>query len=451
MKHIHILGICGTFMGSLAIIAREMGYKVTGSDTSVYPPMSTYLASQGIEIMQGYEIEHLNPLPDMIVVGNTMKRGMPVIEYMLNKNLPYRSGPQWLYENCLNQKWVLAVAGTHGKTTTTSMLAHILDCNGYKPGFLIGGIPVNFQVSSRLGQSDFFVIEADEYDCAFFDKRSKFVHYHPRTAILNNLEYDHADIFENVAAIQKQFHHLVRTIPSEGLIVENADEPLLKQAVDMGCWTPRQTFGVDGEWQAKFLEEDGSSFIVMHQGQEIGTVNWPILGQHNVYNALATIAAAKHVGIKPQDAIKALESFKGVKRRLELRGEVNGIKVFDDFAHHPTAIEKTLHGIKAHNKKGRVLAVIEPRSNSMRMGQFREALRDSLHLADHVFVFEPANLGWNMKEALAGSKTQIEIFSSTHEIIDHIKAFAKSDDKVVIMSNGGFENIHERLLAVLKA
>jgi len=451
MKHIHILGICGTFMGSLAIIAREMGYKVTGSDTSVYPPMSTYLASQGIEIMQGYEIEHLQPLPDMIVVGNTMKRGMPVIEYMLNKNLAYCSGPQWLYENCLKTKWVLAVAGTHGKTTTTSMLAHILDVNGYKPGFLIGGIPVNFQVSSRLGQSDFFVIEADEYDCAFFDKRSKFVHYHPRTAILNNLEFDHADIFENVAAIQKQFHHLVRIIPSEGLIVENVDEPLLKQAIDMGCWTPRQTFGKEGDWQAKLLEADGSSFIVLYQGEEIGTLSWQILGVHNVYNALATIAAAKHVGIKPQDAIEALASFKGVKRRLELRGEVNGIKVFDDFAHHPTAIEKTLYGIKAHTKQGRVLAVIEPRSNTMRMGQFREALRDSLQQADFVLVFEPANLGWNMKQALAGSQAPIEVFSTTQEIIERIKSFAKPQDQVVIMSNGGFENIHERLIAALKA
>ncbi|MDF2939603.1 MAG: UDP-N-acetylmuramate:L-alanyl-gamma-D-glutamyl-meso-diaminopimelate ligase [Gammaproteobacteria bacterium] len=450
MKHIHILGICGTFMGSLAIIARELGYKVTGSDTSVYPPMSTYLESQGIEIIQGYEAEQLNPAPDMIVVGNTMKRGMPVIEYMLNKNLTYRSGPQWLYEHCLNKKWVLAVAGTHGKTTTTSMLAFILDQNGLNPGFLIGGIPVNFQVSSRLGGTDFFVIEADEYDCAFFDKRSKFVHYHPRTAILNNLEYDHADIFENVAAIQKQFHHLVRTIPSEGLIVENADEPLLKQAVDMGCWTPRQTFGNSAEWQAKLLEEDGSSFIVMHNGKELGTVNWQILGRHNVNNALAAIAAAQHVGIMPQNAIEALASFKGVKRRLELRGEANQIKVFDDFAHHPTAIETTLQGVKAHNKKGRVIAVIEPRSNSMRMGQFREALRDSLQIADHVFVFEPANLGWNMKEALANSKVSIEIYPSTQEIIDAIKAFAKPQDKVVIMSNGGFENIHERLLVALK-
>jgi UDP-N-acetylmuramate: L-alanyl-gamma-D-glutamyl-meso-diaminopimelate ligase len=449
MKHIHILGICGTFMGSLAIIARELGYKVTGSDTNVYPPMSTYLAAQGIEIMQGYEIEHLNPLPDMIVVGNTMKRGMPIIEYILNKNLPFSSGPQWLYEHCLNKKWVLMIAGTHGKTTTTSMLAYILEQNGLNPGFLIGGIPVNFQVSSRIGGSDFFVIEGDEYDCAFFDKRSKFVHYHARTAILNNLEYDHADIFENVAAIQKQFHHLVRTIPSEGLIVENAEAPLLKQAIDMGCWTPRQTFGKDAQWQAKLLEEDGSSFIVLHQGKELGTVNWQMLGQHNVNNALAAIAAAQHVGIRPKDSIEALVSFKGVKRRLELRGEIKQIKVFDDFAHHPTAIATTLQGIKAHNKKGRVIAVIEPRSNTMRMGQFREALRDSLQIADHVFVFEPANLGWNMQEALAGSKVSIDIYPSTQEIIDAVKAFAKPQDKVVIMSNGGFENIHERLLKAL--
>lgn len=449
MKHIHILGICGTFMGSLAVIARELGYKVTGSDTSVYPPMSTYLEKQGIEIMQGYEADQLNPVPDMIVVGNTMKRGQPVIEYMLNKNLPFQSGPQWLYENCLNKKWVLMVAGTHGKTTTSSMLAWILHECGLNPGFLIGGIPVNFQVSSRLGGTDFFVIEGDEYDCAFFDKRSKFVHYHPRTAILNNLEYDHADIFENVAAIQKQFHHMIRIIPSEGLIVENADEPLLKQAIEMGCWTPRQSFGPNGEWQAKLLEDDGSAFIVRHKGEEIGAVNWQVLGTHNVNNALAAIAAAKHVGIKPLDAMVALDSFKGVKRRLELRGEVQGVKVFDDFAHHPTAIEKTLHGIKAHTKKGRVIAVIEPRSNSMRMGQFREALRDSLHHADHVFVFEPANLGWNMKEALSGSKAPIDIYPTTQEIIDSLKAFVKPEDKVVIMSNGGFENIHERLIAAL--
>ncbi|MDO8954743.1 MAG: UDP-N-acetylmuramate:L-alanyl-gamma-D-glutamyl-meso-diaminopimelate ligase [Gammaproteobacteria bacterium] len=449
MKHIHILGICGTFMGSLAIIARELGFKVTGSDTSVYPPMSTYLESQGIQIMQGYEADQLDPAPDMIVVGNTMKRGMPVIEAMLNKNLPYRSGPQWLYENCLNTKWVLMVAGTHGKTTTSSMLAYILHECGYNPGFLIGGIPVNFQISSRVGGTDFFVIEGDEYDCAFFDKRSKFVHYHPRTVILNNLEYDHADIFDNVAAIQKQFHHMIRIIPSEGLIVENSDEPLLKQAVEMGCWTPRQTFGEQGEWQVKLLQEDGSAFIVMHNGIEIGAVDWQILGLHNVNNALAAIAAAQHVGIKPLDAIMALNSFKGVKRRLELRGEVNTIKVFDDFAHHPTAIEKTLHGIKAHTKQGRVIAVIEPRSNSMRMGQFREALRDSLRLADHVFVLEPANLGWNMHEALSGSKAPIDIYPTVQDIIDRLKTFVKPNDKIVIMSNGGFDNIHERLLKAL--
>lgn len=450
MKHIHILGICGTFMAGIAVIAKQLNYKVTGSDTSVYPPMSTFLRDQGIEIMQGYEAGHLQGA-DYIVVGNAMKRGMPAVEAMLNQGLPYTSGPAWLAEHVLQGRWVLAVAGTHGKTTTASLLAWILEYAGYQPGFLIGGIPSNFNVSARLSGSQFFVIEADEYDSAFFDKRSKFVHYRPRTCVLNNLEFDHADIFADVGAIQKQFHHMIRTVPSEGLLIENECEPYLKQAIDMGCWTPRETFaGPASAWQAKLLAADGSHFSVLHRGKVVGEVQWNCLGQHNVNNALAALAAAHHVGVKPDIAIAALPGFLNVKRRMELRGTINGIHVYDDFAHHPTAIETTLQGlINRAAGKGAIWAVLEPRSNTMRMGTHIDALRESLKIADKVLIFEPDGLGWNIAQSLSADQHGFVVSNTTETIIHKLVADAKPGDHVVIMSNGGFEDIHNRLLQAL--
>jgi UDP-N-acetylmuramate: L-alanyl-gamma-D-glutamyl-meso-diaminopimelate ligase len=451
MKHIHILGICGTFMAGIAVIAKQLGYKVTGSDANVYPPMSTFLAGEGITLMQGYDASHLQGA-DCVVVGNAMKRGNSAIEHMLNKGLNYVSGPEWLANHVLHNRWVLAVAGTHGKTTTSSMLAWILEHAGMQPGFLIGGIPNNFNVSARVGGSDFFVIEADEYDTAFFDKRSKFVHYRPRTLILNNLEFDHADIFPDVSAIQKQFHHLIRTVPSEGLLIENETEPYLTAAVEMGYWTPREKFaGSNSTWQAQLLAADGSRFIVLYQGKPVGEVVWQCLGQHNVNNALAAIAAAHHVGVTPEIAIQALAKFNSVKRRMELRGVVNDITVYDDFAHHPTAIETTLLGLKNRiNGKGRIWAVLEPRSNTMRMGSHVDALRESLKIADKVSIYEPSGLGWNIAESLNAKAEGFEVFNSVDSIVAQVASAAKPGDHIVVMSNGGFENIHTRMLQALK-
>jgi len=451
MKHIHILGICGTFMAGIAVIAKQMGYKVTGSDANVYPPMSTFLIQEGIELMHGYDESHLKGA-DCIVVGNAMKRGNPAIEAMLNQGLCYTSGPEWLADHVLQGKWVLAVAGTHGKTTTSSILTWILDAAGYKPGFLIGGIPNNFNLSARIGESEFFVMEADEYDCAFFDKRSKFVHYRPRTLVLNNLEFDHADIFPDVAAIQKQFHHLIRTVPGQGLLIENELEPHLTAAIEMGYWTPREKFaGPNSTWQAQLLAADGSHFIVLHHGKTSGEVKWNCVGMHNVNNALAAIAAAYHVGVKPDIAAKSLSQFTGVKRRLELRGQVEGVRVYDDFAHHPTAIETTLNGIKNQVKQsGRIWAVLEPRSNTMRMGQHTDSLRKSLRIADKVTIFEPAGLNWNIAEAVQAKSEGFMVMDSVDKIIASVVAEAQTGDNIVIMSNGGFENIHNRLLQALK-
>ncbi|MCO7557131.1 UDP-N-acetylmuramate:L-alanyl-gamma-D-glutamyl-meso-diaminopimelate ligase [Metapseudomonas otitidis] len=448
--HIHILGICGTFMGSLAVLAKELGHRVTGSDANVYPPMSTQLEAQGIELMQGYDPAHLEPVPDLVVIGNALSRGNPAVEHVLNKGLPYVSGPQWLADHVLQGRWVMAVAGTHGKTTTTSMLAWVLEHAGMSPGFLIGGVPQNFGVSARLGGTPFFVVEADEYDSAFFDKRSKFVHYRPRTAILNNLEFDHADIFPDLAAIERQFHHLVRTIPGEGLIIHPTAESALVRVLGMGCWTPVQTTGEGGQWQARLLSEDGSRFEVLFEGQVAGTVDWSLTGQHNVANALATLAAARHVGVVPELGVAALSAFQSVKRRMEKVAEVRGVTVYDDFAHHPTAIATTLDGLRKRVGNAPVIAVIEPRSNSMKLGAHRDGLPESVKLADQVFWYAPPNLGWDLAATVAGSSVPTRVCDSLEAIIEGVKALAVPGTQVVIMSNGGFGGLHGKLAQALE-
>lgn len=445
---IHILGICGTFMGGIALLARASGIEVTGTDSKVYPPMSTMLANEGISLVDGYDPAQLPTDADSIVIGNFMRRGMPVIERVLDQNLAYVSGPQWLYENILRHRWVLAVAGTHGKTTTASLLTWILEYAGLKPGFLIGGVPENFGISARLGESPFFVVEADEYDTAFFDKRSKFVHYHPRTAILNNLEYDHADIFPNIQAIQTQFHHLLRMIPSNGLVISNGADEHLKTSLAMGCWTKVEQFVV-GDWQAELIEADGSQFKVLYQGQVVGEVNWSLLGLHNVHNALAALAAARHVGVPVAQGIAALPRFKGVKRRMQLRGQVRGVSVYDDFAHHPTAIATTLAGLRAKLGQGRILALLEPRSNTMRLGTHKEQLANSLKDADQVWLYQPAGLNWDLQTVLdaLGAKGQLQQDIDT--LAQQVAAAAQAGDHILIMSNGGFEGIHDKVLAAL--
>ncbi|AGI22694.1 UDP-N-acetylmuramate:L-alanyl-gamma-D-glutamyl-meso-diaminopimelate ligase [Pseudomonas sp. ATCC 13867] len=448
--HIHILGICGTFMGSLAVLAKELGHRVTGSDANVYPPMSTQLQAQGIELMQGYDPAHLEPAPDLVVVGNALSRGNPAVEYVLNKGLPYVSGPQWLADHVLQGRWVLAAAGTHGKTTTSSMLAWVLEHAGMSPGFLIGGVPQNFGVSARLGGTPFFVVEADEYDSAFFDKRSKFVHYHPRTAILNNLEFDHADIFPDLAAIERQFHHLVRTIPGEGLVIHPTSETALKRVIDMGCWTPVQTTGEGGQWQARLLSEDGSHFEVLFDGKAQGTVDWELTGQHNVANALACLAAARHVGVVPELGCAALSAFKSVKRRMEKVAEVNGVTIYDDFAHHPTAIATTLDGLRKSVGDAKVIAVVEPRSNSMKLGAHRDGLPESVVQADTVFWYAPPNLGWDLAATVASSTVPTQVCDSLDAIIAGVKAIATPGTQVVVMSNGGFGGLHGKLAQALE-
>lgn len=448
--HIHILGICGTFMGSLAVLAKELGHRVTGSDANVYPPMSTQLEAQGIELMQGYDPAHLDPAPDLVVVGNALSRGNPAVEHVLNKGLPYVSGPQWLADHVLQGRWVLAAAGTHGKTTTSSMLAWVLEHAGMSPGFLIGGVPQNFGVSARLGGTPFFVVEADEYDSAFFDKRSKFVHYRPRTAILNNLEFDHADIFPDLASIERQFHHLVRTIPGEGLIIHPTSETALSRVLEMGCWTPVQTTGEGGQWQARLLAEDGSRFEVSFEGAVAGTVNWELTGQHNVANALATLAAARHVGVVPELGVAALSAFKSVKRRMEKVAEVNGVTIYDDFAHHPTAIATTLDGLRKRVGDAPVVAVIEPRSNSMKLGAHRDGLPDSVKLADQVFWYAPPNLGWDLAATAIACPVPAQVCTSLESIIAEVKALARPGTQVVIMSNGGFGGLHGKLAKALE-
>lgn len=447
--HLHLLGICGTFMGGIALLARALGHRVTGSDANVYPPMSTQLEAAGIGLMEGYAASHLDPAPDAVVVGNAMRRGIPAVEAMLDRGLRYCSGPQWLKENLLHDRWVLAVAGTHGKTTTASMLAWILEDAGLDPGFLIGGVPLDFGCSARLGSSSLFVVEADEYDTAFFDKRSKFVHYGPRTLILNNLEFDHADIFDDLAQIQRQFHHLVRTVPGSGLIVHPSADPALDAALAMGCWTPRERFGGDGDWLAEPLAPDGSQFAVRCAGTPVGTVRWGQTGMHNVNNALAALAAARHAGVPVAAGIAALGRFKGVKRRMELRGEVNGVRVFDDFAHHPTAIATTLQGLRQRVGGQRILAVLEPRSNTMRLGVHNAELAASLDAADRVFLFAPPDLGWDAAGVFAGLGARAEIMDTVEAIVGRVAAESRPGDQVLVMSNGGFGGIHRQLLDAL--
>ena len=449
--HIHILGICGTFMGSLALLAKALGHRVTGSDANVYPPMSTQLQEQGIELMQGYCPEHLKPAPDLVVVGNALSRGNPAVEYMLDTGLPYVSGPQWLAEHVLQGRWVLAVAGTHGKTTTSSMLAWILEYAGMAPGFLIGGVPQNFGVSARLGETDFFVVEADEYDSAFFDKRSKCVHYRPRTAVLNNLEFDHADIFPDLAAIELQFHHLLRTVPSNGLVIYPAQEQALQRVISKGCWTPIQTTGPDGQWQARLIKADGSEFAVSLDGIEQGVVQWSLTGLHNVANALAALAAARHVGVAAEHGAQALAEFQNVKRRMQKLANVHGVTVYDDFAHHPTAIASTLDGLRKQVGTQRIIAVIEPRSNSMKLGAHREGLAPSTADADQVFWYAPDNLGWDLAATVANAPVPTQVCNSLDEIIAGVLALAQPDTQVVIMSNGGFGGIHTQLIEALEA
>jgi len=452
--HIHILGICGTFMGGIALLARELGYRVTGSDASVYPPMSTQLRAAGIDLMEGYLPEHLQPRPDCVVVGNAMTRGNPLVEYLLNSGLPYTSGPQWLAENVLQGKWVLAVSGTHGKTTTSSMLAWILEYAGMAPGFLIGGVPANFGVSARCGVSDFFVVEADEYDTAFFDKRSKFVHYRPRTLAINNLEFDHADIFADLASIQRQFHHLLRCVPAEGLVVHRHGVQSIEETLAMGCWTPVTSFGIGeasaADWRAQLLAEDGSSFKVMTRAGESTDVHWSHCGQHNVENALAALAAARHVGVAPAVAALALQEFQGVKRRLELLGSPGDVTVYDDFAHHPTAIATTLQGLRARAGTGRVIALVEPRSNTMRMGEHREQLASATAAADCVYWFQPPGMDWSLESVVGASPVPASVVDDVDTLVSQVAGEARPGDHIVIMSNGSFGGIHQKLLQQLQ-
>lgn len=454
--HIHILGICGTFMGGIALLAKQAGHRVTGCDANVYPPMSTQLQAQRIKLIEGFSVEQTKLNPDVYVIGNVVSRGNPLIEEILNLGLPYISGPQWLAENVLKGKWVLAVAGTHGKTTTSSMLAWILEYAGLAPGFLIGGVPENFGVSARLPQqpkqdeksiSPFFVIEADEYDTSFFDKRSKFVHYRPRTAVLNNLEFDHADIFDDLAAIEKQFHHLVRIVPQQGLVIANGKESSLNRVIEKGCWTPFEKFGTDADWQAVNAAGDGS-FDVSYQGKVQGRVDWDLLGEHNRMNGLASIAAARHVGVTTETSIAALTDFKNVKRRMETKGVVKNVTVYDDFAHHPTAIDTTLAGLRAKVGAARILAVLEPRSNTMKLGVMKDALPASLSEADLVFCYG-ANLGWDAAEALKPIANKAKTFDDLTKLVQAIVSVAKPDDHILVMSNGGFGGVHQKILDAL--
>jgi UDP-N-acetylmuramate: L-alanyl-gamma-D-glutamyl-meso-diaminopimelate ligase len=452
---IHILGICGTFMGGLALLARAAGHQVSGSDADVYPPMSDQLRDAGIAVGEGYDPRHLQPEPDCVVIGNALSRGNPAVEHVLDRGLPYTSGPQWLAENLLAQRWVLGVAGTHGKTTTAAMLAWILEEAGLDPGFLIGGVPLDFGCSARPGQAPFFVVEADEYDTAFFDKRSKFVHYRPRTAILNNLEFDHADIFPDLAAIQRQFHHLVRIVPGNGLLVAPAADPNLDAVLAQGCWTPVErvaaTAGVVAlGWSASDLAPGETAFTVHCDGRQLGRVNWAHSGRHNVANALAALAAARHAGVPPGLGIAALCRFQGVKRRLELRGTAAGVAVYDDFAHHPTAIATTLAGLRGRVGAARIAAILEPRSNTMRLGHHAASLAPSLAGADRVLLFRPADLGWDLDPVRTALGPQASVHATLDGLVAALCAWAREGDQVVVMSNGGFGGIHARLLAALQ-
>ena len=438
-------------MGGIAQIAAALGHRVTGADLDVYPPMSTQLEEAGIEVIQGWDPDQLRPAPDQVVVGNALSRGNPAVEYLLDAGLNYTSGPQWLAEQVLQGRWVLAVAGTHGKTTTASLLAWILEDAGLTPGFLIGGVPRNFGRSARAGEGPFFVVEADEYDTAFFDKRAKFVHYRPRTCVLNNLEFDHADIYDDLGQIQRQFHHLVRTVPGNGRLVVPAEDPNLDQVLALGCWTPVERFGaIEGaDWRVRPLAEDGSVFEVFHREAYLGRVEWALTGRHNLANALAALAAARHAGVMAERALEALARFEGVKRRMELKGEVAGIRLFDDFAHHPTAIQTTLEGVRAQVGEGRILAVLEPRSNTMRLGVHAQALPQALAAADEVWFYLPDDLAWNAEEVLAPLGEKGHLMADTQALVEAVAHAARPGDTVVVMSNGGFENVHQRILEAL--
>ena len=449
--HIHILGICGTFMGGVAQLARATGHRVTGCDAGVYPPMSTQLEASGIELVEGYGAGQIELNPDVYVIGNAISRGNPLLEEILDRGLPYVSGPQWLADHVLRGRWVLAVAGTHGKTTTSAMLAWILEDAGLSPGFLIGGVPMNFGVSARLSgkiaDSPFFVIEADEYDTAFCDKRSKFIHYRPRTAVLNNLEFDHADIFADLAAIETQFHHLVRTLPRNGLLVSNAGEASLDRVLARGCWTPLEQFGDQAGWH--MIGDDANGSLRLLRGDEIiGDTHWALTGEHNRANALAALLAARHVGVPFDKGLEALSRFENVKRRMELRGTVNGVSVYDDFAHHPTAIATTVAGLRRKVGSARILAVLEPRSNTMKLGVMKAQLPASLGETDQVFCYA-ANLGWDAAEALASLGDKAVVEEDLGRLVARIAASAHAGDQILVMSNGGFGGIHDKLLAAL--
>ena len=460
--HLHILGICGTFMGGIAAIAKQLGHRVSGCDANVYPPMSIQLEQLGIELKQGYLVEHLDDEPDLVIIGNAMARGNVMVEHVLDRNIPYISGPQWLLENVLKDRWVLAVSGTHGKTTTSSMLTWILEYAHMKPGFLIGGVPQNFDCSARLGDAPFFVIEADEYDTAFFDKRSKFVHYRPRTLVINNMEFDHADIFNDLGDIQRQFHHLIRMVPSNGLVIHPQSEQAVTDTLSQGCWTPVE-ISTEHEnlalgWHAEKLKADGSEFIVRFKGVVQGTVKWSLIGDFNIDNGLMAIAAARHAGVPAHVAIDALAEFINTKRRLELRGEVtnhegNSIRVFDDFAHHPTAIRKTLEGLRANvgtkKSNNRIIAVLEPRSNTMKSGVHKNTLATSLSEADVVYVFQGDKVQWSVDNLIADCHQPCFVNDSFDEFVQQIIDSSQAGDTIVVMSNGGFGAIHDKLLASL--
>jgi len=437
-------------MGGVALLARELGFEVSGSDANVYPPMSTQLEAAGISLCEGYKPEHLQPAPDLVVVGNALSRGNPAIEYLLNSRIPYVSGPQWLAENLLCERWVLAVAGTHGKTSTSSLLAWILEQADMAPGFLIGGVPGNFGLSARLGSSDFFVVEADEYDTAFFDKRSKFVHYHPRTLCLNNLEFDHADIFSDLEAIKIQFHHLMCTVPGDGLVIHRSGDEALDDVLARGCWSATTTFGTaaGSDWTVAQAASDGSKFEIVH-GAERALVEWPFTGQHNIENALAAVAAAHHVGVPLVIAAEGLASFQGVKRRMELLADIAGVRVYDDFAHHPTAIATTLEGLRAQVGDERILVLIEPRSRSMRMGQHRTALSAATVNADHVYWYQAPGIDWDLQDVIEASPVTAHLYNDSGDMVKAVVAMSCPGDHIVIMSNGGFDGIHQTLVGEL--
>lgn len=446
-KHIHILGICGTFMGGVAMIARELGYKVTGSDTNVYPPMSTFLERSGIEIIPNYDVAQLQPTPDMVIIGNAISRGNPCVEYVLDNQLNFTSGPQWLHDNLLKNSWVLAVSGTHGKTTTTGMLAWILDQAGLDAGFLIGGVAGNFGISARAGSAPFFVIEADEYDSAFFDKRSKFVHYNPKTLIVNNIDFDHADIFDDLKSIQRQFHHVIRTMPQKGCILSAKSDKNVQDTLAMGSYCELQFIGKDNEWFAEPITADCTQFAVYHHGEKAGEVHWHIWGEHNMHNGLMAIAAAHHAGVAIPMACQALSTFINANRRLEVKGEVNGITIYDDFAHHPTAISATIAALRGKvGKDQRILAVLEPRSNTMKMGVHKDEIAPSLADADQVFVFQPDTIPWQVSQITEALCQPAQWATSIDELVEQVTQVAQPNDHILVMSNGAFGSIHQKLL-----